>query len=60
MVYLPTFTNLPYKSTIHVGKDSSPMDPMGYMVNLFVASSSHGDGLPWPCFVCCDLVLPIW
>ena len=63
MVYLPTFTNLPCKSTIHVGKDSNPMDPMGYMVNLFVASSSHGDGLPWhpwPCFVCCDLVLPIW
>ena len=28
MVYLPF--NLPYKSTIHVGKYASPMDPMGY------------------------------
>ena len=28
LVYLPTF--LPYKSTIHVGKYTSPMDATGY------------------------------
>ena len=31
MVYLPTFTiDVPLKTTVHVGKYSSPMDPMGF------------------------------
>ena len=43
MVYLPTVT---IKSTIHVGKHISPMDPMGTARSVTLAVSgelSHGE-----------------
>ena len=41
MVYLPTFT---IKSTIHVGKYTSPMDGMGNYIKYYKCSSSKDDG----------------
>ena len=38
MYRISTYTNLPYRSALHVGKYSSPMDPMGTYLSIYPAS----------------------